>query len=138
MTKIQDCTSIEKGVLLVNAGINTETADKCWIGIGEGEEVSHFSLSFEQAKANRMSADKFLVNLAKERHPQALTPSWSLTALLSIINDKFYTSLFHDGNAWVAQATDHDDKEMMDSAYDNFPIGACVKLILSLKERKWL
>ena len=138
MTKIQDCTSIEQGVLLVNAGISTETADKCWIGIGEGEEVSHVSLSFEQAKANRMSADKFLVDIAEKQHPQALTPSWSLTALLNVINEKFYTSLFHDGNAWVAQATDHDDKEMMDSAYDNSPIGACVKLIFSLKEREWL
>lgn len=138
MTKIQDCTSIEQGIILVNAGIDTETADKCWIGIGDGDDVTHVSLSLEQAKKNRMSADKFLVDIAKEKHPQAFTPSWSLTALLKIINEKNYTSLFHDGNAWTAMATDHDDKEIIQSAWDNDPIGACVKLIVTLKEENRL
>ena len=136
MTKIQDCTSIEQGLMLVNAGIDTKTADKCWIGIGAGDDVTHVSLSFEQAKANKMSADKFLVDIAEKQHPQAMTPSWSLTALLLIINERYYTSLFHDGVAWNVRATDHNNKDITESAWADSPIDACVKLALLLQERK--
>lgn len=130
---MKDCTSIEQGRMLVELGINPDTADKCWIAVGDASPV-HYSLSLEQARENMMTVDKFLADIAKEKHPDALVPSWSLTALLAIINERFYTTLFHDGVAWNIKVIDHDNPEVKERVYDNYPVNACVKLIFLLKE----
>ena len=79
---IKDCTTEEQGRLLVSIGIDPETADKCWIAIENGDEPAMYPMSFEQAKENRMTVDKLMIDLAKEKAPGAMTPAWSLTALL--------------------------------------------------------
>lgn len=129
---IKDCTTVEQGLMLLNAGMPPETADKCWLAIENGDTPSLFPLSFEQAKENRATADSFLISVAKERHPGALTPAWSLTTLLEYINVRYYTSLFHDGVAWTAKAVHHDDSTRVLSCFDALPVTACVKLCLDV------
>ena len=133
---IKDCTTLEQGRMLIGLGIAPETADKCWIAIGGNEEPALYSLSLEQARESRMTADKFLTDTAKEKRPDALTPSWSLTALLAVINERFYTTLFHDGVAWNIKVTDHDNPEVKECIYDDLPVNACVKMIFLLKDKK--
>ena len=82
---IQDCTTPDQGIILAQEGVDEATADKCWIGIGDGNKMTHVSISLEQARENRVTADKFLVDLAKDKHPQAMIPSWSLTALIQLM-----------------------------------------------------
>ena len=83
---IKDCTSVEQGRMLVALGISSSTADKCWIAMESGkDEPALYSLSLEQARENRMTADRFLTDIAKKSKPDALTPAWSLTALLDLL-----------------------------------------------------
>ena len=83
---IKDCTSVEQGRMLVALGISPSTADKCWISIElSKDEPALYSLSWEQARENRMTADRFLIDIAKKSVPDALTPAWSLTALLDLL-----------------------------------------------------
>ena len=83
---IKDCTSVEQGRMLVALGISPSTADKCWISIElSKDEPALYSQSWEQARENRMTADRFLTDIAKKSKPDALTPAWSLTALLDLL-----------------------------------------------------
>ena len=83
---IKDCTSLVQGRELMELGISPSTADKCWIAIESGkDEPALYSLSWEQARENRMTVDRFLTDMAREKKPDALTPSWSLTALLELL-----------------------------------------------------
>ncbi len=134
---IKDCTTLEQGRLLIQLGIDKNTADKCWIAVESGEEKpTLYSLSLEQARENRMTADKFLTDIAKKNNPDVLTPSWSLTALLAVINERFYTTLFHDGVAWNVRVIEHNNPDVVECNYDDSPITACVKLIFQLKQKK--
>ena len=49
------------------------------------DEPALYSLSWEQARNNRMTADRFLTDIAKKNVPDALTSSWSLTVLLQLL-----------------------------------------------------
>ena len=134
---IKDCTTLEQGRMLVELGIDQNTADKCWIAVESGEEKpALYSLSLEQARENRLTADKFLTDIARKNVPDALTPSWSLTALLAVINRRFYTNLFHDGKNWNIKIVGHDNPEVMECVNDDIPVSACVKMIFLLKEKK--
>ena len=83
---IKDCTSVEQGRELLEMGISPSTADKCWIAVESGkDEPALYPLSLEQARENRMTADRFLTDIAKKSKPDALTPAWSLTALLDLL-----------------------------------------------------
>lgn len=136
---IKDCTTLEQGRMLVEIGIDPNTADKCWIAMEGGEEKpALYSLSLEQARENRMTADKFLTDIARKSVPDALTPSWSLTALLAVISRRFYTNLFHDGENWNVKVTDHDKPEVTECVCDDIPASACVKMIFLLKEKKMI
>lgn len=136
---IKDCTTLEQGHMLVKIGIDPNTADKCWIAMESGEEKpALYSLSLEQARENRMTADKFLTDIARKSVPDALTPSWSLTALLAVISRRFYTNLFHDGENWNVKVTDHDKPEVTECVCDDIPASACVKMIFLLKEKKMI
>lgn len=86
---IKDCTSVEQGRELLEMGISPSTADKCWIAVESGkDEPALYPLSLEQARENRMTADRFLTDIAKKSKPDALTPAWSLTALLDLLPSK--------------------------------------------------
>lgn len=83
---IKDCTSVEQGRELLDMGISPSTSDKCWIAVEIGkDEPALYPMSLEQARENRMTADKFLIDIAKEKVPGAITPAWSLTALLDLM-----------------------------------------------------
>ena len=72
--------------MLVALGISPSMADKCWIAMESGkDEPALYPLSLEQARENRMTADRFLTDIAKKSKPDALTPAWSLTALLDLL-----------------------------------------------------
>ena len=80
----QLCTTVEQSLILRNFGIDLATADMCWISI-EGQPPSFFTLSYDQAKANRMTADSFLIDVAKKHSPDALIPAWSAEALYRLL-----------------------------------------------------
>jgi len=63
---------------------------------------------------------------------------WSLAALLNVLNDDYYTTLYHDGVAWNITAIHHDNVKDKHNVYANTPIDACVKMILKLHELKML
>ena len=60
----QLCTTVEQSLILKVKGIELATADMYWISI-DGQPPSFVTLSYEQAKANRMTADSFLIDVAK-------------------------------------------------------------------------
>lgn len=80
----QLCTTVEQSLVLKVKGIDLETADMCWISI-DGQPPSFVTLSYDQAKANRMTADSFLIDVAKNHSPNALTPAWSVEALYRLL-----------------------------------------------------
>ena len=80
----QLCTTVEQSLVLKQCGIDPSTADMCWISI-EGQPPSFYSLSYDQAKANRMTADSFLIDVARKHSPDALTPAWSHEALYRLL-----------------------------------------------------
>jgi len=65
-------------------------------------------------------------------------PCWSLAVLLNIINNNYYTSLYHDGVAWNIEVTHHDNVKDKHSVYAGTPIDACVAMIERLHELKML
>ena len=70
---IKDCTTIGQGRELMELGISPSTADKCWIAIESGkDEPALYSLSWEQARENRMTVDRFLTDMAREKKPDPL------------------------------------------------------------------
>lgn len=60
-------------------------------------------------------------------------PSWSLVALLNVINDDYYTTLYHDGVAWNVEAIHHDNVKDKHNTYANTQVDACYDLILKIK-----
>lgn len=60
-------------------------------------------------------------------------PCWSLVALLNVINDDYYTTLYHDGVAWNVEAIHHDNVKDKHDAYANTQVDACYDLILKIK-----
>lgn len=98
-----------------------ESADMCYTPI---------ALSF-----NGNSEPKLIAFPPK--HPLDI-PCWSLSALLDIINENYYTTLFHDGVAWNIDVMHHDDDNIKHNYHANTPIDACVEMILELNERKVL
>lgn len=138
---IKDCTTLEQGRLLIEIGISPETADKCWIAIENGENPAMYSMSFEQARENRMTADKFLIDIAKEKVPGAITPAWSLTALLDLlpaeienegINYPF--SLKKVGTEY--QACYSRESDILYSILEDTPVNAVVKILFLLDDIK--
>lgn len=61
------------------------------------------------------------------------TPCWSLAALLNVINDDYYTKLYHDGVAWNITAIHHDNVNDKHNTYANTQVDACYDLILKIK-----
>ena len=138
---IKDCTTVEQSRLLMGIGINPETADKCWIAIENGDEPALFPLSFEQAKENRMTADKLMIDIAKEKAPGALTPAWSLTALLDLLpaeienNDVNYRfTLNKVGTEY--QACYSRESGILYSIVEDTPVNAIVKMLFLLDDIK--
>ena len=138
---IEDCTTLEQGRLLIEIGISPETADKCWIAIENGENPAMYSMSFEQARENRMTADKFIIDIAKEKVPRAITPAWSLTALLDLlpaeienegINYPF--SLKKVGTEY--QACYSRESDILYSILEDTPVNAVVKILFLLDDIK--
>ena len=60
-------------------------------------------------------------------------PCWSLVALLNVINDDYYTTLYHDGVAWNVEAIHHDNVKDKHNTYANTQVDACYDLILKIK-----
>ena len=120
---IKDCTSVEQGRMLLALGISTSTADKCWIAMESGkDEPALYPLSLEQARENRMTADRFLTDIAKKSKPDALTPAWSLTALL--IGDE-YQICYSD-----------EDSHDLYSILEDTPVNAAFKMLYLLNDIK--
>ena len=67
-----------------------------------------------------------------------ILPCWSLAALLEVINDDYYTTLYHDGVAWNITAIHHDNVKDKHNVYANTPVDACVTMIELLHEQKLL
>lgn len=61
-------------------------------------------------------------------------PCWSLAALLNVINDDYYTTLYHDGVAWNITAIHHDNVKDKHNTYANTQVDACYDLILKIKK----
>lgn len=61
-------------------------------------------------------------------------PCWSLASLLEAINNDYYTTLYHDGVAWVIKVIYHDNVEDRHNVWANTPVDACVRMILKLHE----
>ena len=70
----------------------------------------------------------------KDIKSNLLLPCWSLAALLDVINDDYYTTLYHDGVAWNITAIHHDNVKDKHNVYAYTPIDACVEMILKLHE----
>ena len=89
------------------------------------------------------SADMFFSGCAypKELHLPTFSktsikdniPCWSLVALLNVINDDYYTTLYHDGVAWNITAIHHDNVKDKHNTYANTQVDACYDLILKIK-----
>ena len=58
-------------------------------------------------------------------------PCWSLVALINIINNDYYTNIFHDGAAWNINIIHHDTGNKH-TTYGNSLIDICYKIILKL------
>lgn len=144
MDMIKDCTTLEQGRMLVGLGIDQDTADKCWIAVETGEEEpALYSLSLEQARENRMTADRFLTDIARKSVPDALTPAWSLTALLDLLPAEIVNGgvnyplcLAKAGSGYRAYYAR--ETGLLYSTMDECPVGAAVKMIFLLKEKNIL
>ena len=125
---IKDCTSVEQGRMLVALGISSSTADKCWIAMESGkDEPALYPLSLEQARENRMTADRFLTDIAKKSKPDALTPAWSLTALLDLLNKI--------GDEYQICYSDEDSHDLY-SILEDTPVNAAFKMLYLLNDIK--
>ena len=140
---IKDCTSVEQGRMLVALGISPSTADKCWISIElSKDEPALYSLSWEQARENRMTADRFLIDIAKKSVPDALTPAWSLTALLDLLpseienGSRTYSFRMNKvGDEYQICYSDEDSHNLY-SIQEDAPVNAAFKLLCLLNEIK--
>lgn len=70
--------------------------------------------------------------------PDFLIPCWSLAALLDVINNNYYTTLYHDGVAWNIKIIHHDNVKDKHGVYAGTPIDACYEMIIKLNELKML
>ena len=129
--------------MLVALGISPSTADKCWISIElSKDEPALYSLSWEQARENRMTADRFLIDIAKKSVPDALTPAWSLTALLDLLpseienGSRTYSFKMNKvGDEYQICYSDEDSHNLY-SIHDDTPVNAAFKLLCLLNEIK--
>ena len=140
---IKDCTSVIQGRKLMELGISPSTADKCWIDIAFSKnESALYSLSWEQARENRMTVDRFLTDLAMEKKPNSLTPSWSLTALLELLpseienESRVYSfGMNKVGEEYQICYSDGDSHHLY-SVLEDTPINAAFKMLCLLNEIK--
>ena len=140
---VKDCTSIDQGRELIELGIDPSTADKCWISIDADEaEPAIYPMSWEQAKENCMSADKFLTDTAREYCPKAMTPGWSLTALLEQLpsdienNGKIYSfRMIKVGEEYQIAYTDSDSHDLY-SILEDTPVNTAFRMLCLLYEIK--
>ena len=140
---IKDCTSVEQGRMLVALGISPSTADKCWISIElSKDEPALYSLSWEQARENRMTADRFLTDIAKKSKPDALTPAWSLTALLDLLpseikdGGRVYSFRMNKiGDEYQICYSDEDSHDLY-SILEDTPVNAAFKMLYLLNDIK--
>ena len=140
---IKDCTTIGQGRELMELGISPSTADKCWIAIESGkDEPALYSLSWEQARENRMTVDRFLTDMAREKKPNALTPSWSLTALLGLLpseienGGKMYSlGMKKIGEEYQISYSDEESHNLY-SILEDTPVNAAFKMLCLLNEIK--
>ena len=63
---------------------------------------------------------------------------WSLATLINIINENYYTTLYHDGVAWNIDIIHHDNVKEKHSVYANTPVDACYEILLKLYKRNLL
>lgn len=65
-------------------------------------------------------------------------PSWSLSALLDVINKDYYPNLFHDGETWNFTVTHHDDDTIKYDTCGDDPLDISYRMIIFLHEQKLL
>lgn len=106
------------------------------------DEPALYPLSLEQARENRMTADRFLTDIAKKSKPDALTPAWSLTALLDLlpseINDgsRVYSFRINKiGDEYQVCYTDENSHNLY-SILEDTPVNAAFKMLCLLNEIK--
>ena len=139
---IKDCTTLEQGHMLVDLGVDPETADKCWIAVESGEEEpALYSLSLEQARENRMTADKFLTDIGRKNKPDALTPSWSLTALLGLLPAEIESGGVNSPFSLIKRGTEYQacysrESGILYSILEDTPVNAVVKMLFLLDDIK--
>lgn len=138
---IKDCTTEEQGRLLMGIGIDPETADKCWIAIENGDEPAMYPMSFEQANENRMTADKFMIDIAKEKAPGAMTPAWSLTALLELLPAEIESEGVNYPFSLIKRGTEYQacysrESGILYSILEDTPVNAVVKMLFLLDDIK--
>ena len=125
--------------MLVVLGISSSTADKCWIAMESGkDEPALYPLSLEQARENRMTADRFLTDIAKKSKPDALTPAWSLTALLDLLPSEIKNGsrrMNKVGDEYQICYSDEDSHNLY-SIVEDTPVNAAFKLLCLLNEVK--
>ena len=129
--------------MLVALGISPSTADKCWIAMESGkDEPALYPLSLEQARENRMTADRFLTDIAKKSKPDALTPAWSLTALLDLLpseiknGSRTYSFRMNKvGDEYQICYSDEDSHDLY-SILEDTPVNAAFKMLYLLNDVK--
>ena len=140
---IKDCTTIGQGRELMELGISPSTADKCWIAIESGkDEPALYSLSWEQARENRMTVDRFLTDMAREKKTDALTPSWSFTALFELLpseienGGKMYSlGMKKIGEEYQICYSDEESHNLY-SILEDTPVNAAFKMLYLLNDIK--
>ena len=120
MNKI--CTSIEQSKKLLELGIDINTADMYY------EEVCNLPKAIigNYILHNQCMEDKDYKKLSNP----VLSPAWSLTALLSVLDFPSLTQNKED--EWEVCVPNHKSDGYIDVSADN-PVDACVEMILKLR-----
>ena len=89
-----------------------------------------------------MTADRFLIDIAKKSVPDALTPAWSLTALLDLLpseienGSRTYSFRMNKvGDEYQICYSDEDSHNLY-SIQEDAPVNAAFKLLCLLNEIK--
>ena len=121
-------TDIEQSKKLAEI-LSVESVDMKWM---------YWKSEIDTPKIPTFGYGKFAAECYNNNTEGVYLPCWSLAALLNVINDDYYTTLYHDGVAWNITAIHHDNIKDKHNVYANTQVDACVEMILTLKEKDLL
>lgn len=121
-------TTIEQSKALIEAGLNPETADCCWIISRDNCKQEPFELAKNENTLWLYPMDKIRGNLS-----DYMLPCWSLAALLDNIPQVKIDSIKqYNKKHWRCCA--YFASDWHDSGWYDNPVDACYEMILKLKE----